>query len=126
MPAEEQKIIAAGDVRDIYFTIPNPEFITALGNASAGNIIIESENGYTKILPINYKVGETPLEEDGGAGMNPWIVIGFIVVILISLVVWRFIKLNQPETKGKQGPSGDEIEHRAEDEIYFDDEIEFK
>jgi hypothetical protein len=125
IPSEAQKIIAAGDIREIYFKIPNPEFIIALGNASKGTIIIESDNGYTKILPINYRVGETPEGEEAGSGSNPWIIIIFVVVLLIVLVVWRFIKLNQPETKGKQ-PSGQEIEHRPEDELYFDDDLEFK
>lgn len=95
-PAETSKIIAKADVRELFFTIENPVFLEALGNSSKGNIIIQSDSGYSKVIPIKVNIGGK--KETGQNPYLKWYVsIGILLLLIISVVLYRYYQLNNDE-----------------------------
>ncbi len=101
-PAESSKIIAGKDTRDIFFKITNPVFLEALGNAGKGNVIITSDTGYSKLIPIKLNMGETgQIEASSNSNLKWYIGITLLLLIIISLVLYRYYQLNKSEEKNE-------------------------
>lgn len=113
IPSETEKVIAGNDVRDLFFSISNPTFLEALGNSSSGSILITSDSGYAKEIPIIYNVA--PITDNGSL---KWI-IGITSLILI-FVVFIFIRYRQYKEN-----SSEHIVEENHDDMYFDD-LDFK
>lgn len=93
-PTEKEKIIAANDVREIYFTITNPVLLQALSNTSKGEILIKSENGYVKKIPIEVNITQVQEEEKA---IWPYIVIGVILILFIIILILRYLRSKENE-----------------------------
>lgn len=106
---EKTKLIAGNDSRDIFFTIPNPLFLEALGNLTSGHLIINSDTGYIKKIPIHLKIGEKN-EESNTSSWVKW-TIGIIILIFIFLGI-RFYqyKKNLEEHENKHSEYEEEID----------------
>ena len=107
-PTETEKIIASKDTREIYFTITNPTLLEALGNNSNGEILIKSENGYIKKIPLSINMTKPEEESKGG-----WllITISILVIFGIVIVILRYLRTKQN--------GGDNHKDSNEDEMYI-------
>lgn len=110
-PAEESKLIAVSDSRDLFFKITNPVLLEAYGNISVGNIIIISDSGYKKKIPLTLNLGV--VSESEGFDWWVWVLIIF-VVLFVGLVVFRVY-----EMKVHGGGSGAD-DGSSDDDFYFD------
>lgn len=108
-PAEKEKIIAGKDKREIFFTITNPEYLQSLGNASHGNIIIISDSGYIKKIPLEVNMSADVKNE--GLPLT-YIIIGVITILFILLIIVRYIQLNKEENE-------EEIIENADEDMYI-------
>ena len=106
--SETEKLVAAGDERELFFVIENPTFLEILGNATQGNILIISDTGYTKKIPIVYSIGAEPIKK----GFPTWIkwVIGIFILIIIffGINIYRY-KQYLKEEEEHQGAYQEEM-----------------
>jgi len=115
-PLEEEKIIAPNDTREVFFNITNYQFLDALGNSAKGNIIIKSEEGYIKKIPVIISKGEN---NNSDSSILKWVLIFFAIILLgfIVLVIIRYFQLKK--IREEEGGEYD-------DDMYFEDDVDFK
>lgn len=107
-PTETEKIIAANDVREIYFKITNPTLLEALGNNSKSEILIKSQNGYAKKIPIEVNMSSVKKENKS---YLLYIVIGIILIFVIVILVLRYLR--------SKGNEGNNQNYTNDDETYI-------
>ncbi len=115
-PVEVEKIIAANDTRDIFFSIKNPTLFKMLGANSTGNLIITSDGGYVKKIPVYV---DNSGQMSGTSNTWIWAIVIIVTVLAILIVVIRFIRMNRQAEEGNN-------QQQYDDEMFFDDDIDFK
>jgi len=112
VPVEKDKIIASKDTRDIYFKVLNPTSLESLKGSFNNYILVSSDTGYSKKLPININLISVSTK-----GNSHWIlytILGIIIFIIIIFLIRRYRQLQE------EGNSLNNIQHQ-DDEFYFDD-----
>lgn len=107
-PTETEKIIASKDVREIYFKITNPNLLEALGNSSKGEILITSENGYIKKIPITVNFVQ---EKEKSKISWVYIIIITFTILMIIVMILRYLRSKQND----EGNNG----HKNEEDMYI-------
>ena len=117
-PTEETKIIAAGDTRQVFFKITNPELFKNIGNTTDSNIIIRDEDsGYAKKIPIEINIDNF---NDEGSSLMLYLIIGLITFLIVSLLIIRYLRNSRAEDIG-------DTYEGEEEGLYFDEkDINFK
>ena len=111
--AENSKLLAIDDTRDLFFRVINPVLLEAMGNSSVGDLIVKSTTGYKKIIPIY--VDMNAIIEDG---LMWWV---WLLIVLglgfVALVGFRFY-----EMKYHHGGSHDvqDVGESLDDDFYFE------
>ena len=110
-PTENEKIFAKDETRDLYFKIINPTLLEILGNGSKGELMITSENGYVKKIPINVNINTNNVDE---FKLN-WIylIIFIIIFAIIIIFILRYIRLGAEEVDDE----GEEVQNNNEEYI---------
>ncbi|MFW5704200.1 MAG: hypothetical protein ACOCXG_00005, partial [Nanoarchaeota archaeon] len=87
-PVENQKIIAKGDTREIYFRITSPEAIEMMTNKTA-YAILKSDSGYSKKIEITNSI--MPMSAgDRTNGFWMWFGIGIFTLFAILFIIRRY------------------------------------
>lgn len=101
---ENSKILAAGETREVYLQITNPSLLTALGNTSDSFVVLTSNKGYSKKLPL--LIIAPPASSSNK--LYWYLGLGVFTFLLIIIVIRRYRMQNQESD-----------EATAEDEFNF-------
>lgn len=109
-PAETYKVLAKDETREIFFKVLNPDFLSALGNETNGNLIVIGENGFVEKIPVKVNFA---VEEEKSYMM--WYIIGGVAFFFILiLLIRRYRQLNSEE---------EVVNNNSNDELFLDDDF---
>lgn len=112
---EASKILAFNETREVYFSLMNKEKLLNRSTPLTGSILLSSGD-YQKEISI-YVTPEEPTQENSLPWI--WIIVGIIIIGLSLVVVRRYNQMNLEQENQNQGFEG-------EDELFLDEDIEFK
>ena len=111
---EKSKTLALNETREIYFSIIDSDALMNLGESSSGKIII-TEGDYKKEITLYYS---EPLETQSSIPWL-WIIIGLIIIFISLFIIRRYNQLKQDQGNSKEF-------HDEDDDLFLDEDIEFK
>lgn len=95
VPVEKEKIVAGKDSRDIYFEIKDPDYLMQKGNSLTGELLVKSNNGYTKKIQIINDINLNPV--DNGSNWLMYTIIIIVFFVLVILLIRRYRQLQEDE-----------------------------
>ena len=109
-PVEKFQVLNISEDKELVFKIVNPVLLEAFGNTSVGDIIVNSDSGYKKRIPVILNLSGS---EDGMAWWV-WLLI-FLGIAFLGLVVFRVY-----EMKKHEGGNEEEFNNSGDDDFYFE------